>query len=134
MTVPPDLKPHMDAVTAALSGAGLVVGQAAPPATIPPTGIYAALFFDPGQTLTESLANRKTDFTLTFQVTYAGPTQEKTMWAAQRGRIALFPRLTVAGRSAWRVEELGGPPVQRDDDVTPPVYYLPVQYRLQTTS
>jgi hypothetical protein len=35
---------------------------------------------------------------------------------------------------AWRPEELGGPPLQRDDSVTPPLYFLPVQYRLRSTT
>jgi hypothetical protein len=48
--------------------------------------------------------------------------------------MALHSTLSVAGRTAWRPEELGGPPIQRDDDVSPPLYYLPVQYRLQSTS
>ena len=51
-----------------------------------------------------------------------------------KARAALSPRLTVTGRSAWRAEELGGPPVQRDDDVSPPLYFLPVQYALKSTS
>ncbi|WP_309144185.1 hypothetical protein [Streptomyces sp. BR123] len=126
----------MDAVTAALVAAGLAVGDggAPPAASIPPTGIYAALYFDPGQSLSESLADQRTDFVLSFQVTVVGPTAEKVRWAAQRTRAALHAPLTVAGCTAWRPEELGGPPIQRDDDVSPPLFYLPVQYRLQSTS
>lgn len=130
----PDIKPHVDAVTAALVAAGLAVGDGGAPASIPSTGAYAALYFDPGQSVPESLADQRTDFAVSFQVTAVGPTAEKCRWAAQRARIALHAPLTVAGRTAWRPEELGGPPMQRDDDVSPPLYYLPVQYRLQSTS
>ncbi|MGW6703612.1 hypothetical protein ACWGDE_01780 [Streptomyces sp. NPDC054956] len=132
----PDIKPHVDAVIAALTTAGLVVGDGgAPPAgSIPPTGIYATVYFDPGQSLPESLADQRTNFALSFQVTTVGPTAEKCRWAAQRTRMALHAPLTVAGRTAWRPEELGGPSIQRDDDVSPPLYFLPVQYRLQSTS
>ncbi|MGW4505692.1 hypothetical protein ACWENO_13735 [Streptomyces sp. NPDC004436] len=130
----PDIKPHIDAVKAALAGVGLAVGDAGKPSTVPSTGIYAAVYFDPGRSLTESLADQRTDFALTFQVTYVGPTAEKALWAAQKGREALHAPLPVAGRKAWRPEELGGPPVDRDDDVSPPLYFLPVQYRLQSTS
>jgi hypothetical protein len=130
----PDIKPHFDAVASALTGAGLAVGDGGAPPTIPATGIYVALYFDPGQSISESLADQRNDFAATFQVTAVGPTAEKCRWAAQRIRMALHAPLPVAGRSAWRPEELGGPPIQRDDDVSPPLYYLPVQYRLQSTS
>ena len=130
----PDIKPHVDAITAALTGAGLTVGDGGAPASIPATGIYAVLYFDPGRSVSESLADQRTDFHLSFQVTLVGPTAEKVRWASQRLRDALHGPLTVAGRNAWRPEEDGGPPVQRDDDVSPPLYYLPVQYRLQSTA
>lgn len=132
----PDIKPHLDAVTAALTAGGLVVGDgvAPPAASIPPNGVYVVLYADPGQSVRESLADQRTDFVLGFQLTCVGPTAEKARWAAQRVRMALHAPLTVAGRKAWRPEELGGPPVQRDDDVSPPVFFLPVQYTLQSTS
>lgn len=132
----PDIKPHTDAVVTALAGAGLAVGDGGAPlaASIPSTGIYVAVYFDPGQSLSESLADARTDYALSFQVTCVGPTAEKCRWAAQRTRMALHAPLTVAGRASWRPEELGGPPIQRDDDVSPPLYYLPVQYRLQSTA
>lgn len=130
----PDIKPHTDAVMSALTGAGLAVGDGGAPASVPANGIYVALYFDPGQSLPESLADQRTDFALSFQVTAVGPTAEKCRWATQRTRAALHAPLAVAGRTAWRTEELGGPPIQRDDDVSPPLYYLPVQFRLQSTS
>lgn len=130
----PDIKPHIDALLAAITGAGLTVGDGVAPAALPANQIYAVLYADPGQSLRESLADQRTDFALSFQITCVGPTAEKARWAAQRARMALHPPLAVAGRTAWRVEELGGPPVQRDDDVSPPLYFLPVQYRLQSTS
>ena len=133
----PTVLPHRDAMKAALEGAGLVVGLGGAPPTAPPSGTqtkYVALYFSPGQSVTESLADERTDFTCAFQVTCVGPTEEQCLWVADKVRGALSPRLTVAGRSAWRAEELGGPPVQRDDDVSPPLYFLPVQYALKSTS
>ncbi|MGW6739723.1 hypothetical protein ACWGDX_03070 [Streptomyces sp. NPDC055025] len=134
MTTPPDIGPHITAVTEALTGQGLTVGEGGAPVPVPASRMYAAVYFDPGQALTESLGDRRTMLVLGFQVTCVGPTQTKCLWVAQRVRLALFGRLTVAGRATWRPEELGGPPVQRDDDVSPPLFYLPVQYRLQSTS
>lgn len=130
----PDIKPHFDAIAAALTAGGLVVGDGGKPATIPAGGIYVVLYLDPGQSMPESLVDARTDFLLGFQVTCVGPTAEKCRWAAQRTRMALHAPLAVAGRTAWRAHEEGGPPIQRDDDVSPPLYYLPVQYTLQSTS
>jgi hypothetical protein len=133
----PAVLPHRDAVEAALTDAGLVVGLGGAPPSAPPAGTqdkYAVLYFDPGQSMTESLADARTDFACTFQMTCVGPTEEQALWVADKARAALHGQLTVQGRTAWRPEELGGPGVQRDDDVTPPLYFVPVQYRLQSTS
>lgn len=132
VTTAPDIKPHMDAVLAALRSAGLTVGEGGKPAGTATR--YAVVYFDPGRSLTESLGDQRTDFVLSFQVTCVGPNQTECLWVAQRTRQALHGPLTVAGRSAWRPIEDGGPPVQRDDDVSPPLYFLPVQYRLQSTA
>lgn len=134
MSTPPAVLPHRDAVRAALEGAGLAVGLGGAPPSAPSNSKYVVLYFDPGQSVRESLADRRTDFQAMFQVTCVGPTEEQALWVADKARAALFGTLTVSGRTSWRPEELGGPPVQRDDDVTPPLYFLPVQYRLQSTS
>ncbi|MGW6603326.1 hypothetical protein [Streptomyces sp. NPDC055036] len=130
----PAIGPHIVAVETALTAAGVVVGQGGAPSPIPASGQYAAVYFDPGQSLPESLADRRTLFALGFQVTAVGPTRDTCLWVTQKVRDALHVPLAVPGRAAWRAEELGGPPVQRDDDVSPPVFYLPVQYRLMSTS
>ncbi|MET9479878.1 hypothetical protein [Streptomyces sp. NPDC006638] len=134
MSTPPDIGPHIKAVTTALTDRGLVVGDGSAPNPIPATRRYVALYFDPGQVSSESLGDRRSVLSLGFQATCVGPTATECLWVAQQVRVALFGRLVVSGRTTWRPEDLGGPPVQRDDDVSPPVFYLPVQYRLQSTS
>lgn len=132
MTAPAVL-PHRDAVVAALTAGGLVVGLGIKPATgIPTSGVYVVLYMDPGQSVRESIADVRSDFDGMFQITCVAPTEERCLWAADRARAALYAGVSVSGRQAWRPEELGGPPVQRDDDVSPPLYFLPVQYRLQS--
>jgi hypothetical protein len=133
MTTPAVL-PHRDAVKAALEAAQLVVGLGQAPDPVPASRMYAVLYFAPGQSMAESLADARTDFDSVFQVTCVGPDEERCLWVADKVRKALFAPLTVAGRVVWRPEELGGPPVLRDDDVSPPLFYVPVQYRLQSTS
>ncbi|MEU5588031.1 hypothetical protein [Streptomyces chrestomyceticus] len=134
VTTAPDIGPHIEAVRAALAGAGLAVGLGGAPSPVPAGGRYAVLYPDPGTVGRESLADRRTDLAILFQVTCVGPTAVQCLWVAQQVRRALHPPLAVPGRSTWRPEELGGPPVARDDDVSPPLYFLPVQYRLQSTA
>ncbi|MFW3477301.1 hypothetical protein [Streptomyces microflavus] len=67
-----------------------------------------------------------------MQVTCVGATAERALWVADKVRSALDGPLTVAGRRAWQPEDQGGPPVQRDDDVTPPLFFVPVQYLIQS--
>jgi hypothetical protein len=130
----PTVLPHVDAVQAALEGAGLTVHLGGAPATPgwSPPDVYVVLYPEPGQAVRESLADARTDFTTVFQITCVGGSMERALWAADKARAALSAPLTVAGRATWRPEDMGGPPVQRDDDTTPPSWFVPVQYRLMS--
>ncbi|MFJ2007408.1 hypothetical protein [Streptomyces chartreusis] len=136
MSTPPEVLAHIDAVQAALEtdpeltvyvgGAPSAADGWSPPAQ------YAVLYPEPGRSLTESLADRRTDFEAVFQVTCVGASVERCLWVADRVRKALTPPLVVAGRLAWRARDEGGPPVQRDDDTNPPSWFVPVQYRIKS--
>ncbi|MGW0626425.1 hypothetical protein [Streptomyces sp. NPDC002758] len=130
----PTVLPHMDAVQAALTLGGLTVYLGGAPASsswIPPDK-YAVLYPEPGEAVRESLADVRSDFVATFQITCVGASVEHALWVADKARAALSAPLTVAGRATWRPEDLGGPPVQRDDDTNPPSWFVPVQYRLMS--
>jgi hypothetical protein len=133
MTVPAVL-PHLDAVQAALAGVGLTVYLGGTPTSAgwSPPDKYAVLYADTGTAVRESLGDRRTDFAALVQVTCVGSSMERALWVSDRVRLAMAVPLAVTGRASWRPEELGGPPVQRDDDVTPPLWFVPVQYRLQS--
>ncbi|MFE3386369.1 hypothetical protein [Streptomyces anulatus] len=130
----PTVLPHVDAVQAALTGAGLTVylGGAPTNAGWSPPGQFAVLYPDPGTASRASLAGERTDFSHMVQVTCVGATVERALWVADKVRKALDGPLSVAGRRAWQPEDQGGPPVQRDDDVTPPLWFVPVQYLIQS--
>jgi hypothetical protein len=134
MAAPPEVLPHVDAVQAALEGAGLTVylGGAPTDAGWSPPDVYAVLYPEPGEAVRESLADARSDFMATFQVTCVGGSMEMALWVADKVRQALSGPLAVEGRTAWRPEDLGGPPVQRDDDTTPPSWFVPVQYRIKS--
>lgn len=129
----PTVLPHVAAVQAALAAAGLTVylgGAPADPAPLPK--VYAVVYSGPGSASSDSLADDRTTLDVLLQVTCVATTPEGALGTADRTRAALSPPLAVDGRATWRPEELGGPPLQRDDDVTPPLWYLPVQYRIRS--
>lgn len=132
---PPQILPHLDAVQAALETAGLTVyvGGAPASSTWTPPDKFVVLYPDPGMAVCESLADERTDFDSTMQITCVGGDVQRALWVADRVRKALAAPLTVTGRACWPPKDLGGPPVARDDDVTPPLYYVPVQYRICST-
>jgi hypothetical protein len=122
--------PHIDAVTSLLTAAGIVTSLGvAQPGTAAP---YCVLYPSAGQSLPGSLADPVSYVDVLLQLTCVGETAEQALSVADRARAALSVELTVAGREGLRPEELGGPPVQRDDDVVPPLFYAPVQYRLRS--
>ncbi|MFL4904819.1 hypothetical protein ACJ6WF_16930 [Streptomyces sp. MMS24-I2-30] len=131
----PDVLPEVDAVQAALEAAGFAVYVGGAPTTAgwSPPDKYAVLYPDPGTAVRESLADDRDGLASLMQVTCVGATVERALWVAGRVRAALAVPLVVDGRACWRPEDLGGPPVQRDDDVTPPVWFVPVQYQLRST-
>lgn len=130
----PAVLPHRDAVKAALEEQHLVVGLGQAPDPLPADRKYVILYFSPGRSESESLADERTDYSALFQVTCVAPDEERCLWLGDRVRTALHGPLAVAGRTAWRPEEIGGPPVSRDDDVSPPVFFLPIQYQIRSTS
>lgn len=130
----PTVLPHVDAVQAALTGAGLTVYVGGVPTSagwVAPDK-FCVLYPDPGTSGRSSLAGERTDFTHLVQITCVGGSVERALWVADRIRQALDGPLMVDGRTAWQPEDQGGPPVQRDDDVTPPLFFVPVQYRIQS--
>jgi hypothetical protein len=136
VTAVPLALPHRNALLAALTllsqraTGPIAIGEGGAPDPIPKSGLYAVLYVGQGRRTSASLADDRTTLSVPFQVTSVGPTAERALWVADRVAEALALVLVVDGRATWRVEEQGGPPVQRDDGVTPPVWYLPVQYRL----
>lgn len=133
MTIPAVL-PHIDAVTGALTDAGLTVYFGGAPPGIAPTATqpYAVLYPTPGRAVAASLGDDLVDFAGEVQLTCVGLTAEQAASVSDRAMAALAVRLSVAGRVSWKPEFLDGQPVQRDDDVTPPNYYAVARYRLRS--
>jgi hypothetical protein len=128
----PAVLPHITALQAALTAANLTAYDGgAPPATaLPPT--YVVIYPDPGRASASSMADDRTVLDIVVQLTCVATTAAGATGTADRVRAALVAPLTVAGRVLWRAEELGGPPRERDDELVPPLWFLPVQYRLRS--
>lgn len=133
MTTPAVL-PHVDAVTSALTAASLTVYVGGAPPGVSPTAStpYVVLYPEPGRSVAASLGDNRVDFSAVVQLTCVGLTAEQAMSVSDRAMAALSVVLTVTGRASWKPEALDGQPVQRDDDISPPVYYAPSRYRLRS--
>lgn len=133
MTIPRAL-PHVDAARAALEAASLTVYLGgAPPGAAPP---YVAAHPQPVEASASSLVGDHDQADLVLPLVCVGESVEQVLWLADTVSAALLDRvLTVDGRAGWRPElDATGPPVQRDDDVTPPLHYLTPQYRLTSSA
>jgi hypothetical protein len=126
----PKVLPHVKAMKTAVEAAPLTVYIGGVPPGVTPPKEYVVLYADPGHTTAASLADDRTVLDLLVQATCVATTAEGVLGTRDLVAQALDGPLTVAGRESWKPELLGGPPEQRDDDVTPPLWFLPVQYRL----
>lgn len=96
----------------------------------------AVLHLRPGGEMFGSLGCDDKDATLPFQITCVGRTAAQARIVADKVAEYLDgATLTVSGRTIYRVRRprgpLGGAP-ERDDDVTPPLFYVPAYYSLMT--
>jgi hypothetical protein len=80
------------------------------------------------------LGDRYRDLLVEFQVTCVGTGPEQAMDVADRSRAVLLTQTpAVAGRVVQPLwQEPTGEPLLRDDDVTPPLYYLPLIFQMRT--
>lgn len=129
----PDTLPHVDAVMAVLVAVPLVVylgggnRDASPP--------YVVLYPGPGRPVSSSLAAGLDQGEWPIQPTCVGATAEQALWVGDAVHRALTAGpLDVEGRTGWRVEPDGGPPLRRDDDLTPPLWYLTPQYTIRSSA
>lgn len=98
----------------------------------------AVLHMRPGGEMFSSLGCTDTDATIPFQVTCVGKTAAQARIVADQVAAALDgASLTVTGREVFRVRRprgvVGGNP-ERDDDVNPPLFYIPAYYQLMSVS
>ena len=132
MTSPASARVHTDGVIAQLAAAITTFDGEGPqdPASRVP---YVVVRTDSGQTH-GSLGDRYTDLTMLVWVTAVGGTREQAQWAADKARIALLDNAgpAVSGRLWHPMWQETSQPVQRDDAVSPALFYQVAAYRLHT--
>lgn len=134
-----NLRLHGDAILAALTAAGLTVGDAEPPSAPfgwRPDGSflpYIIAYPLPGL-FDGTLAEHADDADVVYQLTCVGETRAAAVLLEDRANAILLPgTLSVAGRSVThvRLDAAGG--TRRDDTVQPPVFISTPRYRISTT-
>lgn len=118
---------HTAGVVAALEGAGLDVGDASAEDLEAP---YVVVYRLNGTRDGEAAApDDRGEFI--YQITCVGRLASEAERLAERSETALRS-MTVAGRAVQVWVEADGA-VNRDDDVTPPVFYATPRFRIWTT-
>lgn len=134
----PQLRPHAAAVAAVLTAAFNAVTPAVPLGVgrkpDDTTSDRWAVLYPLTPAFDGPIADDAADLVYGFQVTAVATTVEQCEWVADLARTALLTTdLTVTGRHCDPTSPTGGPGIQRDDDVNPPVYYRPETYQTWTS-
>jgi hypothetical protein len=134
VTAPALVRPHAAAVVVMLTAGGCpAYDSEGPIPTARPGSGWVVLWADPG-TPEGTLGDRHRDLLLEFQATAVGCTPEQCRWAVDKARTILLGTIpAIAGRAVEPLWQVGQPPpIQRDDDEQPPLFYQPVSYRLRS--
>lgn len=137
MTDPAEAEPHIRAVQAVLEAALQLL----------PTAIHAKIGFrdddernvvvihgSPGDIAPGSLGDLFSDLVIQIQLTAVGTGPEQASAYADAARkVLLTTPLVVAGRQVWIPRQTGSQPVQRDDEVQPPLWIATAQYEIKST-
>jgi hypothetical protein len=134
--------PETDAVLTLLEGAALLVGDGIRPAGggfpgddptqdfVP----YAVLYQGVTTDIDGPVSDPNADTASEYQVTSIGVTRPQASFVADKARHAMLEQtLTVTGRCVQLVEWTQGRNAERDDDVTPPLFYAIDIYTISTS-
>lgn len=129
-----DARPQIAAVEAAIAGAGVPVGNGEKP-DVSAGDAYVVAWFDYGAVGDSSLRSRD-GFALTVVLQHYGFDPDSVGWAIIRTRAAVLSLrgTTVDGRVLHAPVHEPGPPMARDDDADPPIWWQSDQWRIESTS
>lgn len=128
--MPPTARPITEAVRSALA-AVVTVGLAKAPTTALP---YTILWPGGLSMLDGTVASPNRDAHPTFQLTHVSIGPEGAEAQADKARPVALGAITIAGyRQSESSEMEMSRPVQRDNDVEPPLFYVVEQFRIHLT-
>lgn len=134
MTAPAPVLPHLTGLQALLdaqlpAAVGVHIGGAPASAVLPYVVLYSREIIPEGP-----LGDRYRDLLLEFQASCVGAGPEQALDVAGKVPAVLLTQLpAVAGRTVqplWQVPS--GEALRRDDDVNPPLYFLPLVFQMRT--
>lgn len=117
-----------DLISALTSIGGLKVGRGQKPDGDPP---YAVVYGIPGGRTAGTLDDPHEDAEMVYQVTCVGTTSEQAEWVTDRA-LGLAKGFPATGLIVSDVEVFL-PGIQRDDDVTPPLFYATPRFTFRVT-
>lgn len=123
------MRAHSAAVIAALEAADLAVGLGQKPEG---AGTKYAVLSTFGDVEPSSVSEPYGAFIWTGQLMCVGQGPEQAEWVSDRARSVLLGPLSITGRTWISVSHEPGPPLQRDEDVNPPLFWLSETYRILT--
>lgn len=119
-----------------LEDAGLTVGDAVAPGTVPVGAGYVVVYSIAGGVTEGSLDSPWQDATPTVQVTSSSFNQQQTRWLVDEVREAISsatPATLADGRVVMFVDfPMASVSIMRDDDVQPPRWYAPDRFEFRT--
>lgn len=128
-----DLQPYAAAIKAKLVGMQVGGGVAPKSSTGRIVTPCSVLYLGNADRLGDGLGCIGDDATLRFQLTSVDITDEGAMAQDARAKVLLHDtEITVDDRFTCRVAWERSQPVNRDDDVTPPCFYVPSVYSLMS--
>ena len=124
-------RPHIAAVSALLTGAGLTVlpgGEGSPEAPC------VVLWASPGTPTPGSIGLVDSDLVVEVTTVAVGGTSDQCMWVADKITAALNrAKPTVSGRTVHAMSLSAATPVRREDNLAAPLFSASLTWRLHTT-
>ena len=133
MTAPVvDPQPLVAALAAAMAAQGIAYAEGKKP-TVTAGSPYIVGWFDSGTVENRSLMSRDGWSTVVTLQSY-GNSPESVRVAVRKGRAAVLALYgqAVAGRTVQLPSQSPPPPMQRDDDVQPPLFWQSDEWRIRT--
>lgn len=134
MTAPVvDAQPLIDAIESAVAAQGVVIGNGEKP-SVAAGRPYVVHWADSGTVGDKSMRSRD-GFVLTVPFQVYGFDPDSVRWAVTRLRTAVLGlhRATVAGRMVHMPAHEPSPPMARDDDADPKLWWQYDEWRFRTT-